>query len=119
MSTNNKTRVVVTGLGATTPVGGTAVSTWSALLAGQSGVRTITDEWAADLPVNFAGVAAVDPTEVLDRVEARKLDRIARVIQIDGEGLDQAQRAKLMEIADKCPVHRTLHSEISVVTELE
>ena len=79
MSTNNKTRVVVTGLGATTPVGGTAVSTWSALLAGQSGVRTITDEWATDLPVNFAGVAAVDPAEVLDRVEARKLDRIARL----------------------------------------
>lgn len=78
MSTNNKTRVVVTGLGATTPVGGTAVSTWSALLAGQSGVRTITEEWAADLPVNFAGTTLVDPTEVLDRVEARKLDRIAQ-----------------------------------------
>ena len=77
MSQNN-TRVVVTGLGATTPVGGTAESTWSALLAGQSGVHTIKDDWAADLPVNFAGVAAVDPAEVLDRVEARKLDRIAQ-----------------------------------------
>ena len=69
------TKVVVTGLGATTPVGGDVPSTWDALLAGRSGVRRLDTGWAADLPVQIAAVAAVDPLEVLDRVEARTLDR--------------------------------------------
>ena len=46
-----------------------------------------------------------------------KLDRIERVIELVGP-LDDAQRARLMEIADKCPVHRTLHSEVRVVTHM-
>jgi uncharacterized OsmC-like protein len=46
-----------------------------------------------------------------------KVDRIDRVVELEGQ-LDEAQRAKLLEIADKCPVHRTLHSEISVRTRL-
>ena len=54
MSTEPR-RVVVTGLGATTPVGGDVASTWEALLAGRSGVRTLEDDWYADLPVRFAG----------------------------------------------------------------
>ena len=45
------------------------------MLSGRSGIRTLTQEWAAELPVRFAASAAVDPSEVLDRVEARKLDR--------------------------------------------
>src|SRR4051794_8083301 len=69
------TDVVVTGLGATSPVGGDVASTWDALLAGRSGVRRLDADWAADLPVQIAAVAAVEPTEVLDRVEARTLDR--------------------------------------------
>lgn len=68
-------RVVVTGLGATTPLGGDVASTWSALLAGQSGVRSLTEDWVDSVPVKFAAVAAVDPTEVLPRPEARRLDR--------------------------------------------
>jgi len=67
--------VVVTGLGATTPVGGDAPTTWAALLAGRSGVRPLTEEWAEQLPVRFAARVAVEPTEVLDRVEARRMDR--------------------------------------------
>jgi 3-oxoacyl-[acyl-carrier-protein] synthase II len=67
--------VVVTGLGATTPLGGDVASTWAGLLAGSSGVRVLTEEWAAELPVWIAAPAAVDPSEVLDRVEARTLDR--------------------------------------------
>jgi len=70
-----RTQVVVTGLGATTPLGGDVPTTWAAMLAGQSGVRTLTEPWAAELPVQFAGVAAVEPLEVMERVEARKLDR--------------------------------------------
>ena len=44
-----------------------------------------------------------------------RIDRIERVIAIEGP-LDDGQRQRLMEIADKCPVHRTLHSEVEVVT---
>ena len=75
MSAAAKTRVVITGLGATTPVGGDVSSTWQALLSGQSGVRPLTEDWAADLPVRIAARVAVEPLEVLDRVEARTLDR--------------------------------------------
>jgi putative redox protein len=46
-----------------------------------------------------------------------RIDRIERVITIEG-ALDEAQRVKLLEIADKCPVHRTLGSEVSIRTRL-
>jgi 3-oxoacyl-[acyl-carrier-protein] synthase II len=74
-----RTRVVVTGLGATTPLGGDAPSTWDGLLAGRSCVRAIEQDWAADLPVRIAAQVAVDPSEVLERVEARRLDRSAQL----------------------------------------
>ncbi|HVU72093.1 MAG TPA: beta-ketoacyl-ACP synthase II [Mycobacteriales bacterium] len=67
--------VVITGIGMTTPLGGSTADTWSALLAGASGTRLLDEDWAADLPVRIAARAAVDPTGVLDRVEARRLDR--------------------------------------------
>ncbi|WP_444948460.1 beta-ketoacyl-ACP synthase II [Micromonospora ureilytica] len=67
--------VVVTGLGATTPLGGDVASTWDAMLAGRSGVSALTQEWAAQLPVRIAAQLAVEPSEVLDRVRLRRLDR--------------------------------------------
>ncbi|MCW3814138.1 beta-ketoacyl-ACP synthase II [Micromonospora sp. DR5-3] len=67
--------VVVTGLGATTPLGGDVASTWDAMLAGRSGVSALTQEWAAQLTVRIAAQLAVEPTEVLDRVKLRRLDR--------------------------------------------
>ena len=76
------TRVVVTGLGVTSPVGGDVPSTWEALLAGRSGVRALTEEWAADLPVRIAGRVAVEPTEVLERVKARRLDRSSQLAMV-------------------------------------
>ncbi|HET8604584.1 MAG TPA: beta-ketoacyl synthase N-terminal-like domain-containing protein, partial [Marmoricola sp.] len=69
------TRVVITGLGATSPVGGDVPTTWAALLAGQSGVRSLKHEWAEQLNTQIAAEVAVDPTDVLDRVKARRLDR--------------------------------------------
>src|SRR3954452_22776296 len=69
------TRVVVTGLGSTSPVGGDVPTTWAALLAGQSGVDVLKHDWAAQLPTQIAAEVAVDPTDVLDRVKARRLDR--------------------------------------------
>lgn len=68
-------RVVVTGLGATTPIGGDVSSSWSALLAGTSGVRTLTEEWAQSISVQFAARVAVEPSEQMERVELRRLDR--------------------------------------------
>ena len=73
----NKT-VVVTGIGATTPLGGDVASTWEALLAGESGVTPLTQDWAADLPVRIAGQIRVEPAEVMKPVERRRLDRSAQ-----------------------------------------
>jgi 3-oxoacyl-[acyl-carrier-protein] synthase II len=69
-------RVVVTGLGATTPLGGDVASSWQALLAGESGISTLTQDWIAkyEIPVTFAGQAKVPATEVLTPQEAKRLD---------------------------------------------
>ena len=74
MGTDSAT-VVVTGLGAITPVGVDVPSTWEALKAGRSGVQRLTDDWAAELPARIAGWAAADPATLIDRVQARRLDR--------------------------------------------
>ena len=70
-----KRRVVVTGLGATTPLGSDVDSTWSALIAGKSGVRLLTEEWRELLPVHFAARVHTEPTDQMERVEMRRLDR--------------------------------------------
>ena len=77
-----RTRVVVTGLGATTPVGGDVATTWESFLAGRSGVRLLTEDWAAQLPVRIAARVAVEPAEVLPRVQARRLDRSGQFAMI-------------------------------------
>ncbi|WP_199443382.1 beta-ketoacyl-[acyl-carrier-protein] synthase family protein [Umezawaea beigongshangensis] len=76
--------VVITGLGATTPLGGDVPTTWDALLAGRSGVAPLTEDWVErfDLPVRIAARLAVEPTDVLPRVEARRLDRAEQVALI-------------------------------------
>ena len=68
-------RVVVTGLGATSPLGGDVATSWSALLAGTNGVRLLTEDWAQTIPVHFAARVAVEPSEQMERVEVRRLDR--------------------------------------------
>jgi 3-oxoacyl-[acyl-carrier-protein] synthase II len=78
------TRVFVTGLGATSPVGGDAPSTWDALLEGRSGVRSLEQEWAQQLGTTIAAEVAVDPSEVLDRVKARRLDRSGQLAMVAG-----------------------------------
>ncbi|MDF1604158.1 beta-ketoacyl-[acyl-carrier-protein] synthase II [Nocardioides sp. YIM 152315] len=75
-------RVVVTGLGVTSPVGGDVPSTWDALVSGRSGVRHLTDDWAEEMPVKIAGRIAVEPTEVLERVKARRLDRSSQFAMV-------------------------------------
>ncbi|WP_062072084.1 beta-ketoacyl-ACP synthase II [Demequina sediminicola] len=75
------TDVVVTGLGATTPLGGDVPTTWEAALAGRSGVRTLDNDWAEvyDIPVTFAGQLVVQPSEVLSRPETKRMDPSAQM----------------------------------------
>lgn len=69
-------RIVVTGIGASSPIGGTAPESWSALLAGKSGARTLEYDWVEqyNLPVTFAAQALVRPDTVLERPVAKRLD---------------------------------------------
>ena len=68
-------RVVVTGLGATTPLGGDVATTWSNAIAGKSGARLLNHEWANSLPVHFAAEVVIEPSAVMKPVEIRRLDR--------------------------------------------
>ena len=76
MTSNIEQRIVVTGLGATTPVGGTVAETWEAVLAGQSGVSLMPFDWVEtyELPVKIAATIKQSPVDVLTRVEVRRLD---------------------------------------------
>jgi len=73
-------KIVVTGIGASSPIGGTAPESWTGLLAGESGARSLTHPWVAelDLPVTFAAEAKVRPSEVLERIEIKRLDPVSQ-----------------------------------------
>jgi 3-oxoacyl-[acyl-carrier-protein] synthase II len=69
-------KIVVTGIGTTSPLGGTAPESWKNLLAGESGASTLTQDWVAEreLPVTFAAQARVPASESLERIETKRLD---------------------------------------------
>jgi len=69
------TKVVVTGLGMTTPVGGDVATSWANVLAGRTGTVRITEPWIEEQACKIAGFMVVDPADVLDRVESRRMDR--------------------------------------------
>jgi 3-oxoacyl-[acyl-carrier-protein] synthase II len=73
--------VVITGMGATTPLGGDVASTWDGLLAGRSGISTNKAEWAEqyDMPSRLCAPLAVEPSEILPRVQLRRLDRCEQI----------------------------------------
>ena len=75
LSANTSDPVVVTGLGATTPLGGDVASFWQALLTGTSGVVALPFDWASMISVRIGAPMAVDPAKILPRVQARRLDR--------------------------------------------
>ena len=79
-------KIVITGIGATTPLGGTAVDTWSALLAGESGATTLEQAWVAEtaIPVTFAAQARVKTADVLQRFEVKRLDPSSQFALIAG-----------------------------------
>ncbi|HEX3907636.1 MAG TPA: beta-ketoacyl-ACP synthase II [Mycobacteriales bacterium] len=74
--------VVVTGLGATTPLGGDISTTWRALLDGESGVRLLDGEAFAELPVRIAAPVRVDPSEILTPIQIRTQDRAQQLALI-------------------------------------
>ncbi|GAA4729126.1 beta-ketoacyl-[acyl-carrier-protein] synthase family protein [Isoptericola chiayiensis] len=76
--------VVVTGLGATTPLGGDAPTTWAAALAGESGARTMDNDWSEKygIPVTFAATIKEDPSEKLSRPETKRMDPSAQYAMI-------------------------------------
>lgn len=80
MSAAGGRRVVVTGLGAVTPLGADVGTYWKRLVAGDSGVRAVTAFDASDLPARIAGEAAdFDPLVALDRKEVRRNDRTTQM----------------------------------------
>ncbi|MGH3273607.1 MAG: beta-ketoacyl-ACP synthase II [Streptosporangiaceae bacterium] len=120
-----RTRVVVTGLGAITPLGATAPSTWEAMLAGHSGVSALTDDWAQELPVRIAAWAAADPAAMIDRVQARRLDRCeqfaliaareawadAGTPQVDGDRLGVVVSSGIGGVASTLSAYDTLREK--------
>ena len=76
--------VVITGLGATTPLGGDVESTWRAALAGESGARTLENDWADtyEIPVRFAAQLKVPAAEVLPRPETKRMDPSAQYAMV-------------------------------------
>jgi len=91
--------VVVTGLGATTPLGGDVASTWEALLAGRSGVSRITDDWAKEYPAQLVARMASDPVEQLDRVRARRLDRSQQAAVVAAQQAWEDSGAAQLDVA--------------------
>jgi len=79
-------KIVVTGIGAFSPLAGNAPDTWAALLAGTPGARTMVNDWVEkyDLPIKFAATVAVSPDEVLERVEIKRLDPSSQYALIAG-----------------------------------
>jgi len=79
-------KIVVTGIGATSPLAGTAPETWAAILAGASGARPLLQDWVAqlELPITFAAQAAVPAADILERVETKRLDPSSQFALIAG-----------------------------------
>ena len=101
-------RVVVTGLGAVTPVGNTPEETWANLLAGKSGAAPITHFDTTNFKTKFAcEVKDLNVADYIDRKEARKMDRytqlaiISAMQGIKDSGLDMINKVShLVEVTE-------------------
>src|ERR687893_2275220 len=109
MSMNGRRRVVVTGIGAVTPLGNDAETHWKNLIAGASGAGPITLFDASDFPVKFAcELKEFDPTQWVERRKARKMDRFSQMI------IAAARQAEADSGLDVAAEHETIG--VSVAT---
>ncbi|RKS73945.1 3-oxoacyl-[acyl-carrier-protein] synthase II [Motilibacter peucedani] len=98
---SESTSVVITGVGATTPLGGDAPSTWDALTKGVSGASLLPYEWVErfELPVKIGATLAVEPDQVLTRQEVKRNDRSSQMSLIAArEAWADASRAAELEV---------------------
>jgi 3-oxoacyl-[acyl-carrier-protein] synthase II len=102
MSMNGRRRVVITGLGAVTPLGNDVESSWQALIAGESGARDITAFDPGEYPVHFACDAKdFDPEQWIDRRQARRMDRFTHLILAAARQAETDSRLDIAEEADR------------------
>src|SRR3954470_23607767 len=102
MSTNGRRRVVITGLGAVTPLGNDVATTWRRLLAGESGAGAITQFDSSDYFVHFAcEVKDFDPSQYIDRKQARRMDRFAQLILAAARQAEQDSGLEIASEADR------------------
>jgi 3-oxoacyl-[acyl-carrier-protein] synthase II len=101
-SLNGRRRVVITGLGAVTPLGNDVDSTWETLVAGRSGAAEITQFDSSDFAVHFAcEVKGFDPTEYIERKQARRMDRFAHLIVAAARQAEADAELKIADEADR------------------
>ncbi len=86
-------RVVVTGIGAFTPIGKSAPDFWNGLVSGKNGVRMVEHFDTTDFPTKFAAqIEGYEPTDHFDRKEARRLDKVAQYALIaSGEAIEDSK----------------------------
>lgn len=72
-------RVAITGLGAVTPIGLNVKDTWENALSGKSGIRNIDPTWSEGLSAKIAGTIEIDSSEILGKVQARRMDRSSQL----------------------------------------
>src|SRR5947208_7413263 len=102
MSTNGRRRVVITGVGAVTPLGNDVDTTWRNLLAGESGAGEITQFDSSDYFVHFAcEVKDFDPSQYIDRKQARRMDRFAQLILAAARQAEQDSGLEIAPEADR------------------
>jgi 3-oxoacyl-[acyl-carrier-protein] synthase II len=101
-SRNGRRRVVITGVGAVTPLGNDIETTWTNLISGRSGAGPITQFDAADYPVTFAcEVKDFDPTNWIDRKQARRMDRFAHLIVAAARQAEQDSGLEIGKESDR------------------
>ena len=72
-------RIVITGLGALSPIGSNVEENWNSCISGKSGIEIINSEWANNLNSKIAGLIKIDPLEKLDKIQARRMDRSSQL----------------------------------------
>jgi len=101
LSSNGRRRVVITGLGAVTPLGKDPTATWDNLIAGKSGAGPITQFDASEYAVTFACEASdFNPTEYIEHKQARRMDRFAQMIV---SAARQAEADSGIDVASESP----------------